>query len=300
MRRMADGKGRGWVATAPIPAGTILIVEPAILPTVPPQEGLDEEGTLPLLRAVAQALRRGGRTADAIREYLECLYPLEGEEDAVPMLRDRLAMPYVESIGREAGLDRALIRLVDLKIQRNQMDLKLRAAGELLEFGSGVFPFAALFNHSCHPHAQWRPLASGSAIVVSAVRDVSAAACDEIRNASSTCPAASDSRRQLDCPRHTRGVHAPTGECWRRDLCLLPAALHDRREARALTARDSWLCVPLRALRRTSRLAFARARTACPRPCVRHRSAHHRSRWTTFNSSREWGWWAEAAGDTSA
>ena len=45
-------------------------------------------------------------------------------------------------------------------------------AGELVEFGSGVFPFAALFNHSCHPHAQWRPLSSGSAIAVRSLRAI--------------------------------------------------------------------------------------------------------------------------------
>ena len=54
------------------------------------------------------------------------------------------------------------------------MSLQLRTAGELVNFGSGVFPFSALFNHSCRPHAQWRPLSSGSAIVVHATRDVEA------------------------------------------------------------------------------------------------------------------------------
>ena len=76
----ADGKkGRGWFATSRIAAGTILVVEPTVLPTVPPQRDATEEGTLPLLRAVAQALQAGGSRAEAMREYLACLCPLEGD-----------------------------------------------------------------------------------------------------------------------------------------------------------------------------------------------------------------------------
>ena len=69
MRRSAGGKGRGWVATAPIAAGTTLLVEPAILPTVGPQLATDEESTLPLLKAAARALSRNDAHASTLREY---------------------------------------------------------------------------------------------------------------------------------------------------------------------------------------------------------------------------------------
>lgn len=116
--RMGDGKGRGWVATAPIPAGTVLVVEPAIFPTAPPQTKLDEASTLPLLQAVAKVIHAGGRDAARLREYLECLHPLEGEEDAVPMLRDQLAEPYVVSIGEQAGMLPVEVRACNLPCTR--------------------------------------------------------------------------------------------------------------------------------------------------------------------------------------
>ena len=118
-----------------------------------------------------------------MREYLECLCPLDDGDPPQqpqqsqtllttpppttgdqPTLRDTLAAPYADRIGLAAGLSPLDIRLIDRKLQRNQMDLKMRSRGELLELGSGVFPFSALFNHSCHRHAQWRPIANGTAI----------------------------------------------------------------------------------------------------------------------------------------
>jgi hypothetical protein len=57
VQSMGEGKGRGWVAMADVSAGTLLVVEPALFPTVPPQTDLDEESTLPLLRAVAHQAR---------------------------------------------------------------------------------------------------------------------------------------------------------------------------------------------------------------------------------------------------
>lgn len=100
------------------------------------------------------------------------MHPIDGEEDAVPMLRDAIAAPFVDAIGAAAGLSAAATRSLDRKLQRNQMGLKLRVAGELIDFGSSVFPFSAMFNHSCRPHALWRPLSSGSAIIVRALRAI--------------------------------------------------------------------------------------------------------------------------------
>ena len=107
MRRIGSSKGRGWVATTPIRAGTLLIVEPASagFPTVGPQTETTEESTLPLLKAVAHALSDNNPLGrNAMLEFLSCLHPLDGEADAVPMLRDQLAKPFVEGIGRGAGL----------------------------------------------------------------------------------------------------------------------------------------------------------------------------------------------------
>ena len=120
---MGDGKGRGWVATAHIPAGTLLLVEPATFPTVGPQLTSDEKDTLPLLQAVAAALRSGGPFAERLKEYLACMCPLEGDEGtaAATTLRDSLAMPYVDAIGATAGLSVEATRRLDRKLQRNQM-----------------------------------------------------------------------------------------------------------------------------------------------------------------------------------
>ena len=171
MRRFG-GKGRGWVATAAIAAGTLLVVEPALFPTVGPQLTDAEEDTLPLLQAVAAALSTGGALAEQMKEYLQCMCPLDSSEVEPHTMRDSIAAPFVDAIGKSSGLSEAATRTLDRKLQRNQMGLKLRVGGELADFGSGVFPFAAIFNHSCHPHAQWRPLSSGSAIIVRAIRDL--------------------------------------------------------------------------------------------------------------------------------
>ncbi len=177
---MGGGKGRGWVATEDIVAGTLLLAEPATFPTVGPQLSDAEEDTLPLLQAVTGVLRRDGLHAEQLKEYLACMCPLDGDGDEVASsaapttLRDTLAAPYVDAIGTAAGMTVEATRSLDRKLQRNQMGLKLRVGGELADFGSGVFPFAAIFNHACHPHAQWRPLASGSAIIVRALRDIRA------------------------------------------------------------------------------------------------------------------------------
>ena len=116
--RSYDGRGRGWQARADIAAGTLLLVDPAVLPTVPPQASLTEEETLPLPRAVASALRKGGQQAECLKELLACLHPLDDEGDGLPMLRDLVAAPYLAAIGVAAALSSdAMVRL-DRKLQR--------------------------------------------------------------------------------------------------------------------------------------------------------------------------------------
>ena len=38
------------------------------------------------------------------------MHPIDGEEDAVPMLRDAIAAPFVDAIGAAAGLSAAATR----------------------------------------------------------------------------------------------------------------------------------------------------------------------------------------------
>ena len=106
------------------------------------------------------------------------MHPLrdDAETDAGPDLpdtrRDTFATPRVAAMAAALGLDVLEAKHTEKVLQRNQMALKLRVAGELREFGVSVFPLVCLTNHSCDPNAAWQCVCSGRAMVVRASRAI--------------------------------------------------------------------------------------------------------------------------------
>ena len=178
VRRLA-GRGRGLVATTPLPAGTLLFTEPPMA-TVPasPQgkaEDKDDEETVTssaalavaVLLATPVALRRcwdgGDRRAE--EPSLSALHSLEAR------LRLAASLPtHGESIGDAAfrGLYRtakAMLRRAAPGLGESRRDRhRLRrillvvwsnsfALDRASELGRGFYPGAALLNHSCRPNA---------------------------------------------------------------------------------------------------------------------------------------------------
>ena len=162
------GKGRGWVATAHIEPGELLMVELARFPLAAPDSA---EHPLTLFEAIANELGSGGAKAESLRDLLSTMHPLPGVSgEALPTERDRVARAHVAQIGSRCGLSPPDATRYEKNVQRNMMSLKSRVAGELVDFGSGLFPISAIFNHSCHCNAIWQPISSGHAIVTRACR----------------------------------------------------------------------------------------------------------------------------------
>jgi hypothetical protein len=164
---LPENKGRGWVATEHIEAGALLLCEPSRFPVVQ-----DSSEPLPLLRAVTTVLKRGGPAARTLKEYLSCMHPQGTGDDTGTSTRDMAAAPSIDAIGALAGLGASELRLLDHKLQRNQMALRTRASGTLVDLGASVFPLCALFNHSCFANARWRPLGTGGAVAIRALRAI--------------------------------------------------------------------------------------------------------------------------------
>lgn len=175
LRSLAGHKRRGWHASETIEAGTLLLVERHVFPLAPP-ETIEEP--LPLYAAVAKCLGGGGVAADGLRDLIECMHPLRGGDGAIdagadlPMARDRAVASRVAAAASASGVPLDEARHAELVIQRNQMALRQRCAGELVEGGVGLFPLASLCNHSCSPNAFWQPISGGRAMVVRACRPI--------------------------------------------------------------------------------------------------------------------------------
>ena len=106
--RRAGQRGRGWVAAETIHAGSILMVEPALLhaPASPQGggggggdgggggggDGSGAASTIPLFEVVASTLSRGGPAAEELFDVMRCMHPPYGvgvgddsEEDRPPL-----------------------------------------------------------------------------------------------------------------------------------------------------------------------------------------------------------------------
>jgi hypothetical protein len=183
---IGDGRGRGWVAMQPVEAGSLLLLEPRLFPLSRTPgahaDGMHQrharssgEEPLPLLRATVDAIGRGGgRSSNRLRELAHTLHPIGGVEgDHAHGLEDEaLRRPIVDEIGAAGNLGAEETRVLDLKIQRNQMQMCVRVAGSLVDVGTSVFPLVALFNHSCRAHAGWWPVCGGTALAVRANRKI--------------------------------------------------------------------------------------------------------------------------------
>ena len=182
-------RGRGWFATERIPAGTLLLVEPAVFPLAPlsrcqtrcPSRRKSLRASPNLVVAPRAAPESGGNGAGArrgnvaeMRDLLACMHPVPGVAEDAPTRRDTDCLPVVESIAADLGLSTAEVASIDRKVQRNQMSLTMRVYGESVEFGTGLFPLASLLNHSCDASASFQPLCSGHLMVTRALRDIDA------------------------------------------------------------------------------------------------------------------------------
>ena len=221
LRRLDNMRGRGWFATEDITAGNLLLVEPAPFPL-----GCLEspENPLPLCSAIARRLAASSNAREddgiedglraTMRELLMCMHPVPGVAEDTLTKRDVDCKPIVASLAHSTGmpLDEALA--LERRVQRNQMSLTMRVRGESVEFGSGLFPFASLLNHSCFASAVFQPLSSGHVMVARALRNIQAG--DEVTD-SYVCLSLPRAQRRAQLERahgfscHCERCFAPVG-----------------------------------------------------------------------------------------
>lgn len=176
------GRGRGLIASSDLPAGSLVLLEPATIATPPGQHqdmcDRGEDTDFSLFFETMARLRAGGEGARALRDRLCCLHP--SPDEVVSVARDQLADMRIDASELPnrlpTGMSLADVRHVERVANRNAFTLTsppgmmLRPELQRLEGGSGLFLFTSLFNHSCEPNCVWSVVAGVA--IVRCVRDV--------------------------------------------------------------------------------------------------------------------------------
>jgi len=156
LRHLGGWKGRGLVATQRLEAGTLLLVEPALV-----SDPRNDDENLTLQTKVLNCIGRSGDSKCTFLDSLACMHPLLGEVEDTANMRDRLVIPRVQELATRAKVPLGDALHIDKIVQRNQHGLCSWWNGDQQDFGCGRFPLTSAFNHSCYPNAAWSPVKGG-------------------------------------------------------------------------------------------------------------------------------------------